>query len=70
METLDIIGYFAGTCTTLCYVPQVIQAVRTGSVKDLSLWMCILLLIGVSGWSCYGIMLGSMPMIIFNTISF
>ncbi len=69
METLDIIGYVAGACTTLCYIPQVAQAVRSGSVKDLSLWMCILLLVGVLGWTCYGIMIGSTPMIVFNSIS-
>ena len=69
METLDIIGYIAGTCTTLCYVPQVMQALRTRSVKDLSLWMCVLLLVGVAGWSWYGMILGSMPMIVFNVIS-
>ena len=69
METLDIIGYISGTCTTLCYIPQVAQAVRSGSVQDISLWMCLLLLVGVLGWLGYGIMLGSTPMIVFNSLT-
>lgn len=65
----EIIGYIAGTCTTLCYIPQFMQTIKTKSVKDVSLWMYILLFIGVSGWEWYGIILGSVPMMLFNGIS-
>ena len=43
MSLEEFIGAFAGTCTTLCYVPQVIRALKTRSLKDLSLGMCLLL---------------------------
>jgi MtN3 and saliva related transmembrane protein len=69
MEPVTYIGLFAATCTTFCQVPQLTKAIKTQSTQDVSLWMYIILLAGVSSWLMYGILIGDMPLIAANAVS-
>jgi len=65
----DLLGLIAGSLTTIAFLPQVIKALRSGSTKDMSLTMWLLLCTGVGCWLVYGIMLRSYPIMITNAIT-
>ena len=68
-DLVQLIGFAAGSLTTLAYVPQVVRTWRTRSTKDLSLSMLVALCAGVSLWLIYGIALGAWPIIIANAVT-
>ena len=63
------IGSIAATLTTCSFVPQVWRVWRTRHTKDISLLMYALFTVGVALWLAYGILLGSWPIIIANSIT-
>lgn len=67
---IELIGYLAGLLTTIAFVPQVLQVVKTKSTKDISLAMFLVFSTGVLSWLIYGIFVNSLPMIIFNFLIF
>lgn len=66
---VDMIGIGAGICTTAAVLPQLKKAWQTRQVKDVSLGMFIVLIIGVSLWTVYGILKEDIAIILFNGIS-
>jgi MtN3 and saliva related transmembrane protein len=70
MDTIVLVGYIAGTLTTLSFVPQVIRASKLKETRDLSLAMLLLFALGVLLWTLYGVWTGSMPIIAANMITF
>ena len=69
MNYVSIIGLFAGTCTTISFLPQVIKIVKSKETKALSLPMYIVLAAGLSLWTVYGIFMGDIPIVLANSIS-
>lgn len=69
MTNIDLIGSIAGTFTTLAFIPQVIKTWRSRSAADISLVMFLLFSSGVVLWLVYGVLIGSKPVIIANTIT-
>jgi MtN3 and saliva related transmembrane protein len=67
MDTATILGYMAGTLTTIAFIPQVIRTWKTKSTKDISLGMFVTFCLGVFLWLVYGIILNSLPVIIANS---
>jgi len=55
MDNIKILGLIAGTITSITFIPQVLQIWKTKSAKDISILMLSLLIIGVSLWLAYGI---------------
>ena len=66
----EILGYVAGICTAIVFLPQSIQTLKTKDVKGLALSTYIIYNIGMLSWILYGFYLHSFQMIIFNSISF
>jgi MtN3 and saliva related transmembrane protein len=64
-----MIGFVAATLTTIAFVPQVIMVWRTRSAKDVSLGMYAMFTTGVAAWLIYGILIGSLPVILANAIT-
>jgi len=64
-----MIGFIAATLTTIAFVPQVIMVWRTRSAKDVSLGMYAMFTTGVAAWLIYGILIGSLPVILANAIT-
>jgi len=64
-----LIGYIAGTLTTLAFVPQVVRTWRNRSADHFSLTMLIAFSIGVALWVAYGFLLHEPPIIVFNVIT-
>ena len=73
METLtsmDLLGLVAGTLTTIAFVPQLIKVWTSKSAKDISYVMFILFVTGIVLWEIYGWGIHSLPVILFNVITF
>jgi len=69
MDPETMLGLSAGFLTTVGYVPQMVRALKTRSMDDFSLSMPILLMVGMGLWLVYGIMLGDLPIILWNMIA-
>jgi MtN3 and saliva related transmembrane protein len=69
MRLTTLIGYLAGTLTTLSFVPQVFKAWRSKSCHDLSWGMLIVFSLGVTFWLIYGLRLWAMPIIAANAVT-
>lgn len=69
MESATWVGYFAGFLTTIAFVPQVLKTWKSKSAADLSLGMFSVFSLGVLCWLLYGILLGEVPMIFWNTVT-
>ena len=65
----DLIGMVAGFCTTLAFLPQVIQVWRTRSVADISLGMYSTFVFGVCMWLVYGIVSEQIALIVTNVVT-
>ena len=65
----EFLGYLAGICTAIVFLPQTIQTIKSKDVKGLSLVTYIIYCIGMLSWISYGIYLNSIQMILFNAIS-
>jgi len=68
--TSDLVGYPAAFLTTIAFVPQAWKSWRTRDLSGISLPMYTLFTLGVALWLLYGIMIGSLPVIVANAITF
>ena len=69
MDSITVLGLIGGTFTTASFFPQVFKTWKTRSAKDVSLFMFVLLSIGITFWIAYGFKIGSFPVIIANCVS-
>lgn len=66
---VDLVGY-AGMVTGVSFMlPQVYRTYRTKSVEDISWGMLALLFLNCVFWLSYGLLSGSLPLIITNLIA-
>ncbi|MBN8836588.1 MAG: PQ-loop repeat-containing protein [Sphingobacteriia bacterium] len=49
-----LIGYIGSFLTSITFIPQVIQAWKTKSVGDLSIWMIAIVITSTIIWLIYG----------------
>ena len=66
---IEAVGTAAACCTTLCWVPQALRILRTTDAKAISLWTQAAFTLGLALWLAYGVLLGSFPLILANTIT-
>jgi len=69
MGWITILGFAAGTLTTLSFVPQVHKAWRSKRCDDLSLSMLLAFGAGVVLWLVYGVVLRKSPIIVANAVT-
>lgn len=65
----EFLGYLAGICTAIVFLPQSIETVKTKNVKGLSVLTYIIYSVGMVSWILYGVYLHSVQMMLFNSIS-
>ena len=70
MNDMEWTGYVAATLTTLAFVPQALKTIRSKDTRSISLGMYVVFTIGIAFWLAYGIVLGSLPMILSNIVTF
>lgn len=66
---IQLLGFVAASLTASAFLPQVLKAWRTGATADLSSAMLIAQTLGVALWVGYGVLLGSAPVIVSNSIT-
>jgi MtN3 and saliva related transmembrane protein len=69
MTYTTLLGLIAGTCTTFAFLPQLLKIWKTKSTGDISLWMYVVICTGILLWLIYGIMIGSVPVILANAVT-
>jgi len=65
----DVVGYAAGLLATAAFVPQVAKTFKERRARDISLGMYVLFCAGVGLWLVYGLLIGSWPVIISNSVT-
>lgn len=69
IELKELIGYGAAALTTAAFVPQAWKTFRSRDVRGISLGMYSMFTAGVALWLAYGLLEGSLPIIIANAIT-
>jgi MtN3 and saliva related transmembrane protein len=64
----NFIGYFAASCTTLSFIPQLAKIRKQGG-EGLSYSMLSIYLVGLLMWLAYGIMLKATAVVVANAAS-
>lgn len=65
----EIVGFAAGALTTACWAPQVVKILRSRDARAISLITQSVFVVGCMLWLAYGVLLGSLSIIIFNAIT-
>ncbi len=66
MNPIEVLGLVAGALTTTAYLPQAVRTLRSGSARDLSLAMLLLLITGIVLWLAYGALAGLPAVVVAN----
>jgi MtN3 and saliva related transmembrane protein len=66
MNAIEVLGLVAGALTTTAYLPQAVRTLRSGSARDLSLSMLLLLVTGIALWLAYGALAGLPAVVVAN----
>jgi MtN3 and saliva related transmembrane protein len=64
-----LVGYAAGTLTTIAFLPQVVHVFQTKRADDLHWGMLLMFTLGILLWLIYGISLRLMPVILPNAVT-
>ncbi len=68
MDTTEVIGHIGSALSSLTFIPQVVHTWKTKSVKDLNLFMILIVFVSTIIWVVYGVLKGILPVIICNSI--
>ena len=68
-DTVELIGYVSALLTTVSFVPQVLQTLRTRDVRSISLSMYALFTTGIAGWLVYGLLMRAWPIVAANAVT-
>jgi MtN3 and saliva related transmembrane protein len=68
MDVVTVVGYAAGLCSMLAFIPQFLKIYRTKSAGDISLRGFLLICVATVLWLAYGFMIDSLPMIATNIV--
>ena len=66
---VTLIGIMATVFAVSSSIPQIIKSIRTRKTDDVSIWLVIVLIIGLSLWVVYGIGINDLVIIIANSIA-
>ena len=70
MNTETIIGVAACACTASSLIPQLTKVLKEKKAENVSLWMLLVLFIGLGLWVYYGILKEDWIIIVSNAFSF
>ena len=66
---LEYLGYVAGFCTTISFLPQAIKTIRSGDTASLSLVTYSLFTVGLILWTVYGVTVGDNSIVVANVVT-
>jgi MtN3 and saliva related transmembrane protein len=67
---MTVLGLFAGACTTLSFLPQVIRTLKTRHAGDLSAAWLLIFSVGTACWLVYGLMRSDVAVAGANGVTF
>jgi len=67
---VELVGFTAGLFVASSLFPQVLKSWKTKSTKDISIAWNVINLIGQLIWLLYGILFGSISLIVMTTLTF
>jgi MtN3 and saliva related transmembrane protein len=70
MNLIETTGIVAASLTTLAWMPQAIRTIRTRDTAAISPVFQSMMALGILLWLVYGLMIGSMPLVIANIVTF
>ena len=66
---VTLIGIMATIFAVSSSIPQIVKSIKTRKTDDVSIWLVIVLIIGLSLWVVYGIGINDLVIIIANSIA-
>lgn len=69
MDTTFILGNIAAVLTSVSFLPQAIQVIKTKNTQGISLPMYLMFVVGVILWLIYGILQRDLPLILANIVT-
>ena len=69
MNLTSLIGYIAAALTTVAFLPQAIKIIKTKDTTSISLYMYIILNIGIILWLIFGFLIRELPVIFANLVT-
>jgi MtN3 and saliva related transmembrane protein len=69
MDSVTLLGLLAGAGTTFGFLPQLVKILQTKSTHDISLLMYVVITTGILLWLIYGLIIGSVPVIVANSVT-
>jgi len=69
LDTPTLVGSVAAVCTTGAFVPQVVRVWRLKSAGEISLTTFSVFAFGTLVWLVYGLLIGSVPVILANAVT-
>lgn len=70
MQVETIIGVIASVCTAASLLPQLLKVLKEKKAESVSLWMLVVLFVGLLLWNIYGFLKKDMIIIVSNSFSF
>lgn len=67
---IEMIGFMAGFLIAVSMIPQAIKSYKTKSVKDISLLMLFIIMVGTGLWVIYGFLITSYPIMAMDGFGF
>jgi MtN3 and saliva related transmembrane protein len=64
------VGIISGALTSISMIPQFLKLLKKKDSRDISIGMLIVLIIGMAGWSCYGMLINDPIIITTSSFSF
>ncbi|RLI58882.1 MAG: hypothetical protein DRO67_10335 [Candidatus Asgardarchaeum californiense] len=65
---IEIFGLMAGAVTSIGFIPQLIKGYKTKKLDDITYFMPLLLVSGMTLWLIYGFLIESLAVMIANTV--
>ena len=66
-DVFTVLGFAAGTVTSIGLIPQLIRGYRTKKLHDVSYWMPLVLASGMLLWLLYGFFRNDITIIVANS---
>lgn len=68
LDLFTFLGFTAGAVTSIGFIPQLIRGYRTKKLHDVSYYMPLVLISGMSLWLLYGVFRSDIAIIVANSI--
>ena len=65
---LTLIGIIAASVVIIALLPQMYKNIKTLNAMGFTIFSLLLLLVGLFGWVCYGILTGNLILVIFALV--